>query len=96
MSTIDLPNHRLRDDPYPDELDQAFCEIDQTLCMDDRPCLCCYVDKLERLTSETVTPAESRESESQENIPHRANADKTAAAHGTNPFRMRGRRGSGL
>lgn len=37
------PFHRLRDDPYPDELDQMFCETDETLCMPGRPCLCCYI-----------------------------------------------------
>jgi len=41
------PRHRLRDDPYPDELDQEFCEEDETLCVDDRPCLCCVVEMAE-------------------------------------------------
>ena len=39
--------HRLRDDPYPDELDQQFCEEDETLCMPGRPCWCCWVEQQE-------------------------------------------------
>jgi hypothetical protein len=41
------PRHRLRDDPYPDELDQEFCDEDQTLCLDGCPCLCCAVTMTE-------------------------------------------------
>ena len=40
---IGTGKHRLRDDPYPDELDQQFCKEDETLCMSGRPCLCCWV-----------------------------------------------------
>lgn len=36
--------HRLRDQPYPDELDQMFCEEDETLCiLPERPCACCWI-----------------------------------------------------
>ena len=44
--------HRLRDDPYPDELDQQFCEEDETLCMPGRPCLCCWVEQQEATEGE--------------------------------------------
>jgi hypothetical protein len=48
------PAHRLRDDPFPDEMDQEFCEEDQTLCMPGRPCMCCYIGDEE--ASETTGP----------------------------------------
>ena len=48
------PGHRPRDDPYPDELDELFCEEDQTLCSPGRLCLCCVVAELEQL-EEAVT-----------------------------------------
>lgn len=38
------PSHRPRPDPYPDEMDQLFCDEDGTLCTVERPCLCCVVD----------------------------------------------------
>lgn len=40
------PHHRPRDDPYPDELDQLFCDECQSLCQDGRPCWCCHVNEL--------------------------------------------------
>jgi hypothetical protein len=36
------PQHRMRPDPYPDEMDQEFCDDCETLCMDGRPCMCCW------------------------------------------------------
>lgn len=42
------PNHRSRDNPYPDELDQQFCDECETLCiLPDRPCNCCWADELD-------------------------------------------------
>lgn len=41
------PGHRLRDNPYPDEMDQMFCEEDETLCMPGRPCECCWLEQME-------------------------------------------------
>lgn len=38
------PGHRLRDDPFSDELDQAFCMVDETLCSPGRSCFCCWVE----------------------------------------------------
>ena len=43
------PNHRPRPDPYPDEVDELFCDEDETLCTEDRPCMCCWVDRQEAL-----------------------------------------------
>lgn len=40
-------NHRPRDDPYPDELDQLFCDECETLCMQGRPCMCCWTEMTE-------------------------------------------------
>lgn len=37
-------NHRIRDHPYEDELDQAFCEECETLCISGNPCLCCWAE----------------------------------------------------
>ena len=40
-------NHRPRPDPYPDEVDELFCDEDETLCTEDRPCMCCWVERQE-------------------------------------------------
>lgn len=40
-------HHRPRDNPYPDETDQLFCEECGTLCMEGRPCECCWVEQTE-------------------------------------------------
>jgi hypothetical protein len=42
-------NHRPRPDPYPDEVDELFCDEDETLCTEERPCMCCWVDRMEAL-----------------------------------------------
>jgi hypothetical protein len=41
-------NHRLRDDPLEDEMDQMFCDICTTLCiLHDQPCECCWIQETE-------------------------------------------------
>jgi hypothetical protein len=47
-------HHHPRADPYPDELDQLYCDECETLCIppdedgyDWRPCACCYVASVE-------------------------------------------------
>jgi hypothetical protein len=42
-AVVGTGKHRPRDAPYPDELDQQFCEEDGTLCYPGRPCVCCWV-----------------------------------------------------
>jgi hypothetical protein len=36
------PNHRPRPEPYPDEMDQLFCDECLTLCQPGGPCMCCW------------------------------------------------------
>lgn len=57
------PNHRLRDNPYPDEMDQEYCEEDETLCMPGRPCLCCWVTQQEEQEEAEAAQARSRNEE---------------------------------
>lgn len=50
------PGHRPRDEPYPDELDQQFCEPCGTLCYDGRPCSCCWAEAAERADTRPDAP----------------------------------------
>ena len=52
-------NHRPRPDPYPDELDELFCDEDETLCTEDRPCMCCWADRQESRAPAVAAAPES-------------------------------------